>query len=158
MSLLPYRTPLSPEQQRAAGIADPWPLAMADRVRFGELDRLNHVNNAVYMQWYETMRIRFFQDWDVSQYRDDDPKIVIRRAEIDYLKETRMDEEYIVTARCTAFRNTSFTITSQIISGGSVRSSYSCIIVLLTPDGSARFPLPETLRQRFIQVDGAVPE
>ncbi|MDJ0821429.1 MAG: thioesterase family protein [Paracoccaceae bacterium] len=155
---VPFLTPLTPDQQRSLGLPDPWPLATADRVRFGELDRLAHVNNAVYMGWLETIRIRYFQDWDISQYRPDDPKIVIRQAQIDYLAEIVMDEVYVTTARCTRFRNTSFTIAHEIWAGGTLRTTMSCVIVLLTPDGSARFALPEGLRTRFREVDGAVPE
>ncbi|KHA52331.1 hypothetical protein [Sulfitobacter geojensis] len=47
---LTYHTPLSPAQQVVAGIDPVQPLAMADRVRFSELDILNHVNNKVYLE------------------------------------------------------------------------------------------------------------
>ena len=60
---LVYNTPLSAAQQAVAGIDPVQPLAMADRVRFSELDVLNHVNNAVYMEWFERLRVRYSQDW-----------------------------------------------------------------------------------------------
>jgi len=44
-----YNTPLSAAQQVVQGIAPVQPLAIADRVRFSELDPLNHVNNTAYM-------------------------------------------------------------------------------------------------------------
>jgi hypothetical protein len=53
-----YHTPLSPDQQRAAGMPTPQPLAMADQVRFSDLDTNNHVNNTVYFEWFERLRIR----------------------------------------------------------------------------------------------------
>tara|TARA_R110002074_G_scaffold105459_3_gene227785 strand:+ start:1979 stop:2128 length:150 start_codon:yes stop_codon:yes gene_type:complete len=47
MTLL-YHTPLGADRQKALGITTPQPLAMANQVRFLELDALNHVNNAVF--------------------------------------------------------------------------------------------------------------
>ncbi|WP_371036452.1 acyl-CoA thioesterase [Rhodosalinus sp. FB01] len=154
---LRYHAPLSPEEQTAHGLPEPWPLAMADRVRFCELDMLRHVNNATYMAWFETIRIRYFQDWGLSQYRAEDPRIVIRRAEIDYFAEMVMDESYIVTARCGSFRRTSFTLLNEIWAGGTRRAGFSCVIVTLEPDGSAKRALPQALITRFREVDGAQP-
>jgi len=106
-----------------------------------------------YMVWFETIRIRYFQDWGLTSYSANDPRIVIRRAEIDYLAELHMDADYITTIRCTATRTTSFTLNSELWSAGTKRATFSCVVVLLTPDGSARLPIPEQVRQRFDQID-----
>ncbi|WP_300057745.1 thioesterase family protein [uncultured Roseobacter sp.] len=152
-----YHSPLSPEMQAQFGITPPAPLAMADKVRFSELDVLNHVNNAVYMQWFERLRIRYTQDWQLSRYmgEGDDPRIVIRSGQIHYRQEMRMDEDYIVTCACTAFRRTSFSLAQQLWAGGTLRATFDCVLVLLTSDGSARYPIPAHVRRRFEDVDGA---
>jgi acyl-CoA thioester hydrolase len=153
---LPYLTPLDADTQRAHGIAEPWPLAIADRVRFSELDPLNHVNNTAYLGWFQAIRIRYFHDWDISHYRPGDPRLVIRRAEVDYLREMRMGEDYILTARTVSFRNTSFTM-DYALWAGDLRATGSAVVVMLEPDGSAKRPLPEALRRRFVDIDGARP-
>lgn len=153
---LPYLTPLDADTQRAHGIAAPWPLAIADRVRFSELDPLNHVNNAAYISWFEGIRVRYFHEWDISHYRADDPRLVIRRAEVDYLREMRMGEDYILTARTVSFRNTSFTM-EHALWAGDLRATGSAVVVMLHPDGSGKMPLPGALRQRFEQADRARP-
>ena len=153
---LPYHTPLDAAQQTTFGIETPQPLAMADQVRFSELDILKHVNNAVYMAWFERLRIRYTQDWGLSQYDSpDDPRIVIRSGTIHYREEMRMDEVYVATCGCVAYRNTSFTIAQQLWAGGTLRATFDCVLVLLKPDGSGRFAIPPDLRARFEQVDGA---
>ena len=156
MALL-YHTPLDAATQTTLGIAPPAPLAMADRVRFSELDALNHVNNAVYMSWFERLRVRYTQDWGVSRYPDGDnnPRIVIRSGTIHYKQEMRMDEDYVVTCGCTAFRTTSFSLAQQIWSGGTLRATLDCVLVLLQPDGTERYPIPPGVRTRFIKIDGA---
>lgn len=159
MSLI-YHTPLSAAQQGVAGVDPVQPLAMADRVRFSELDVLNHVNNAVYMEWFERLRVRYAQDWGVSDYSDhrtdsDNPRIVIMSGTIRYLREMRMDEDYIVTCACTGFRNASYTLGQQLWAGGTLRATFDCVMVHLEPDGSGKRPLGDALRNRFREIDGA---
>jgi acyl-CoA thioester hydrolase len=131
---------------------------MADQVRFSELDVLKHVNNAVYMQWFERVRVKYTQinGLNRSLGGGQGPRIVIRSASIHYRQEMLMDEDYVVTCACTAFRNTSFSMHQQLWSGGTLRATLDCVLVLLQPDGSGRYPIPETVRQHFIERDGAV--
>jgi acyl-CoA thioester hydrolase len=153
---LPFHTPLSAHQQSSVGIDPVQPLAMADQVRFSELDILKHVNNARYMEWFERLRIRHTQDWGLSQYdRADDPRIVIRSGAIHYREEMRMNDIYVTTCACTAFRRTSYSLHQQLWSGGTLRATFDCVMVLLTPDGGGRYPIPDALRVRFETIDKA---
>jgi acyl-CoA thioester hydrolase len=155
--VLIYHTPLSPAQQAVAGIDPVQPLAMADQVRFSELDPLNHVNNVAYMTWFERLRVRYSQDWGISNYRSgtDNPRIVIRSGQIHYRQEMRLDEDYVVTCACSGFRTNSYALTQQLWSAGSLRATFDCVMVLLTADGSGKHALPDALCDRFQQVDSA---
>ena len=156
---LPYHTPLDPAQQAAAGIDPAQPLAMADRVHFSELDVLNHVNNAGYMQWFERLRVRYSTERGISRYDGaDNPRIVLRSGTIHYRQEMRMDEDYVATCGCTAFRRTSYSLAQQVWSGGTLRATFDCVLVLLQPDGAGRMPIPEDVKARFRDLDGARPD
>jgi acyl-CoA thioester hydrolase len=154
---LVYHTPLSAQTQRGLGIDPPAPLALADRVRFGELDVLDHVNNAVYFQWFESARVNYMRLAGLYADRDggQGPRIVIRSGTIHYRREMLLGEDYVVTCGCTAFRTTSFTMHQEVWSGGNLRASFDCVMVLLQPDGSGRYPIPEALKTRFAEVDVA---
>ncbi|MEM9576860.1 MAG: thioesterase family protein [Pseudomonadota bacterium] len=154
---LPYHTPLSADQQSSLGIDPPAPFAMADKVRFSELDVLNHVNNAVYFEWFERVRVLYTQHFGLSRSFEtaDGPRIVIRSGAIHYRQEMLLHEDYVVTCGCTAYRKTSFTMHQEIWAGGTQRASFDCVVVLLHPDGSGRCPIPEEVRARFDTVDGA---
>lgn len=156
MKTIPFHTPLTREQQLEAGLTEDWPMAMADKVRFGEIDVLGHVNNAAYLSWFETVRTRYVREWGLTGYDPKvDPRIVIRSGEIHYVKEMLRDEEYIVTARTSAYRNTSFTVDAELWSKD-LRARFSCVLVTLEPDGSARRPLPKDFVARICDIDGAV--
>lgn len=154
---MPYHTPLSAAQQARAGIMSAKTLALADKVRFSELDVLNHVNNARYIEWFERLRIAYIQHIGLSAYRGgpDAPRIVIRSGTIHYKQEMRMDESYVVTCTCIAFRRTSFTLAQELWSGGTLRATFECILVLRSPDGTAGFPIPEAIRTWFRETEGA---
>lgn len=157
---LVYHIPLSAAQQAVEGLDPVQPLAMADRVRFSELDPLNHVNNAAYMSWFERLRVRYAQDWGISQYNEHgtNPRLVIRSGAIHYRQEMRMDEDYIATCACSAFRNSSYTLDQQLWAGGTLRATFECVMVMLLPDGSEKQPIPAAVRARFVAVDGAIEE
>lgn len=151
MTNLPFHTPLSPEQQRSAGITSVWPWAMADKVRFAELDPLNHVNNVAYLTWFESARVTYFKNIGLTTYEAPatEPRIVIRRGEMDWLQEMRAEEVYVVASRTIAYRNTSFTMAQEVWAGGTQRAAFTCVIVLLTPDGTSKQPIPDPIRSYF---------
>ena len=153
---LPFHIWLSPEQLRAAGISEAWPFALADKVRFAELDMLNHVNNVAYLTWLESSRIAYFKQIGLTTYKESatEPRLVIRRGEIDWLQEMLADETYIVVSRTIAYRTTSFTMRQEIWSGGTRRAAFTCVVVLLAPDGSGRLAIPDHIKTHFDTVDG----
>jgi len=152
---LPYLTPLTPEQIAGAGVPGRWTYGMADRVRFAELDALNHVNNVAYLQWLEVLRVRYFVDWGMTRYRADDPQLVVRSQTAEYLAPLLRDADYIVTCRTTEYRRTSFTLDYVVFSDGAVKLTASTVIVMVEPDGATKRALPDTVIERFRDVDGA---
>ncbi len=152
---LRYHTPLNPEEQLAAGLDHTAPMAMGDMVRYGELDILQHVNNTAYLIWTEAVRTRHLKMMVMPHYDGmEEPRTVIRNASIHYIKEMLRDEPYVVTAKVTEFRNTSYTMEQEIWSGDK-RAHFDCVVVMRTPDGSAGYPLPESLKRYFEEVEGA---
>jgi len=153
---LRYHTPLNPDEQRRHGITEPQILAMADRVRFAELDTLNHVNNKSYMTWFESLRMEYLERFCLPLYSPDQPpRLVLRNADVHFIREMHIGEDYITTAQVTNFRNTSWSMEQQLWSGGTLRARMNAVVVTLTPDGAARLPLPEALRDAFVTRDGA---
>jgi acyl-CoA thioester hydrolase len=152
---LRYLTPLSAEEQIACGLETPQPLALADRVRYSELDVLNHVNNKAYMEWFETLRTEHFFRLCAPFYAGlPQPRTVLRNADIHYVAEMIAGESYVATARIVEFRNTSYTIDQMIWSGG-LRTQMRGVMVMLHPDGSGRYPLPDGLKRYFAEHEGA---
>ncbi len=153
---LRYLTPLSAKEQLAHGLDMAQPMARADRVRYSELDVLNHVNNKAYMEWFETLRTEHYYRLCAPFYDGlGEPRTVLRNADIHYIKEMVAGQSYIATARVSGFRNTSYTVEQQIWSDGELHARMNGVMVMRRPDGSAGYPLPEALRRYFVEKEGA---
>ncbi len=154
---LRYLIPLTPEEQRAHGLPEPQPLAIADRVRFSELDPLDHVNNKAYLDWFEAVRVRHFETMCLPHFGDaPHPRLLLRNAAIHYMREMHRDESYIVTARAAALRTSSYTVEQQLWSGGTLRARLEAVMVLTRPDNGEKQPIPDRLRQILQERDRAV--
>lgn len=146
---------LERDELRAAGIPEPWHLGRADRVRFHELDALNHVNNATYLTWFETFRVAYLIRNRIGYFDSGAPVIVLKTARIDYRRPLLVDEDYIVTGRTVSLRRTSFVMDYAVFTGGEIAASGDAVLVLLDADGETRRPLSDEMRRRMIEEDGA---
>ncbi len=153
---LPHNTLLTADQQRAAGIDDPMPFAMASRVVFSELDPLNHVNNRAYLAWFENARVAYFHHFDVSGFGPKDPRLVLRTVSVDYRQEMKIGDEYIVGVRVSSMRNSSFVMQHAVWCDGVMRTFCEGVLVMLKPDGSGTMRIPDPTRLQFKRRDGAV--
>lgn len=152
-----YHTPLNAAEQRAHGLSAPQSLALADRVRYSEIDMLNHVNNKAYMEWFEVLRTEHFFRLCAPFYAGmAEPRTVLRSADIHYVQEMLAGQSYVATARVAAYRNTSYTVEQTVWADGTLRARMTGVLVMLHPDSAARYALPEALKRHFVEVEGAV--
>jgi len=152
---VPFLTPLHETDLRAAGIPAPWTFGMADKVRFGEVDALQHVNNAVYLKWFENLRILYFSDLTIWTADGARPKVVLRNIGLDYRSEVRLNDTYILTGRTTKIGNSSFTMEYGVWANGRLATTSHAVLVMLNEDNTKRV-IPDSIRQQFIDRDGAV--
>ena len=78
-------------------------------MRFGEIDALGHVNNAVFFRWFEAARARHLTHLGVTDYGPDAPRLVLRHTEAEFLREMGLHEPYVVAVRTARIGRTSMT-------------------------------------------------
>ena len=117
-----YLTYLDTDTLTDAGLAG-YSFGYRDRVRFYELDALNHVNNVVFLRWFETIRVAYFQHYGFSKYGPDDPMLVVRRATADFFAPAHQNDEYIVAARTRVIKPSSFVMEYSVASNGTLWAS-----------------------------------
>ena len=156
---LPFLTPITTPDLRAVGIPDPWSYGIADKVRFGELDALNHVNNAAYLTWFESFRLPYLKARQITDYGPTAPRLVLRPVAVQYLAEMTNGMSYVVVGRVKSYRSTSFTVENAVFALGETATQTTqaeTVVVLLNRDGAGRYPIPEAGIAAFRREDGAV--
>ncbi|MEM7709219.1 MAG: thioesterase family protein [Pseudomonadota bacterium] len=150
--------PLSEGELRACGVPEPFAFGQADRVRFRELDVLDHVNNATYLGWFETFRISYLRAAGLGDYGSaaDRPALILKQVSVAYHRPLHLEQVYVVTGRTRAYRRTSWTMEYRVYADGYHCTSGEAVICLMEPDFATRKILPESYVRVFRDRDGAV--
>ncbi len=121
-----------------------WPFSVEIPVRWRDLDPLGHVNNAVYVSYLETARVRLWRERMGGRDARDIP-FVVARVEIDYLRPVELGQRVLVAMRCEAIGRSSFTIAYRVTADGAPCAEARSVQVCIGPDG-ATIPVPEPMR------------
>jgi len=91
--------------------ADGWPFAFAERVRFGDLDAMRHLNNVEFLRFFETARIAFMRD-TFPEHNPSHPSadfgLIFAEAKIAYRAPGQFDDLLRTSIRPTALARSSF--------------------------------------------------
>jgi acyl-CoA thioester hydrolase len=124
-------------------------------IRFSDLDAYGHVNNAVYLTYFEIARGNYWRDivqWDWTK-----TGIILGRSEINYLKPIILTDQIECYLRTTRIGNSSFDIMYILVKitdqGQEICTTGKtvCISYDYTANKSVKIPLAE--RQRMIDYD-----
>ncbi len=77
-------------------------------IRFADIDAFGHVNNAIYLTYFEIARSIYWKEiikWDWNSLG-----IIVRRSEIEYLKPICLDDEVYAYVRTSRIGNSSFDV------------------------------------------------
>jgi len=128
-----------------------FPLRVPDLIRYADLDRQGHVNNAVYSTYFETGRVAVI--WDQEHgLQVPGATTVLARAEIDYLKELHWPGTVEIGTAVAQIGRSSYVFSQAVFSEGVCAATARNTMVLI--DGATRKarPLPPTLLDRLRQL------
>ena len=75
-------------------------------IRFSDIDAVGHVNNAIYLAYFEIARLNYWKeiiDWNLREHG-----VIVGRSEVNYLKPITLDDEIVCYVRTTRIGNSSF--------------------------------------------------
>src|SRR5688500_542699 len=99
------------------------------QVRFSDCDMLQHVNNAVYLNYFEEARIHYFRqllgiDWDWQRNG-----ILLRKNELEYLKPVFLHDPVEVHCYLKHIGEKSFTMAYEVKVKGELRTTGTSVLV-----------------------------
>jgi acyl-CoA thioester hydrolase len=125
----------------APQLAD-YPHRVADIIRFGDLDPQGHVNQAVFLTYFESGRVAMFRNQDLG-IGVPGLTYVLVRMEIDYMKELRWPGTIEIGTGVAEFGRSSFKAAQAIFRDGVCAAIGRATLVCMDLATRKATPLPE---------------
>jgi acyl-CoA thioester hydrolase len=122
-------------------------------VRFGDLDALHHLNNVVFLRYFETARINFVRT--LWPGRDGPPEagpfgLIFAECHINYRSPVQFDEEVAVGCWIGEVRRSAFRVDFDMQVGERVAADGYGWLVGFDYEAQEARPLPDDLRERLV--------
>jgi acyl-CoA thioester hydrolase len=115
------------------------------QIRFSDCDMLQHVNNAVYLQYFETARINFFKSeipsWDWKK-----KGIILLKNVVEYKSPLLLTDQCEVEVNCIHIGSKSFTLSYKLMVGDILKSYGESILVCFDFYENKTIELPTDLK------------
>jgi acyl-CoA thioester hydrolase len=133
---------------------DPHVFVHRERVRFGDLDAMRHLNNVVFLRYFETARISYLRELvpahDPAHPEDDDFGVIFAECHINYRSPVHFDEEVGVHCLVDDVRRSSFRVAFEMRVGERLAAEGYGVLVGFDYVAQKAAPLPDALRDRLL--------
>ena len=137
-----------------------WPVTIELPVQWGEQDAFGHVNNVVYLRWFESVRIAYFERCGVLEGLPETGPIQARQ-EIDYRLPLRYPDRVLVSTTVTRLGNSSFTMGLRLRSHAHERAIAAegvAVVVMMDYRSGRKISLTGDLRKRIAALEASGPD
>ncbi len=124
-------------------------------IRFSDMDAYGHVNNAVYLTYFEIARSNYWSeivnwDWDKTG-------IILGRSEINYLKPITRHDQIACYVRTTRIGNSSFDVMHILVkltdNGEEICTTGKTVCISYDYGANKSVRIPVSERERMIEYD-----
>jgi acyl-CoA thioester hydrolase len=122
---------------------DPYKL----QVRFSDCDMMQHVNNAIYLNYFEEARIHYFRqlvgiDWDWKKNG-----VLLRKNELEYLKPVFLNDPVTIEVFLKHVGDKSFTLAYEVKVLGELRTTGTSVLVCYDSVIKTSIPIPSRMKE-----------
>lgn len=122
-------------------------------IRFADIDAFGHVNNAIYLTYFEIARSSY---WDeIIEWNWDELGIIIRQSLVDYLKPIHLNDEIYAYVKTSRIGNSSFdldyVLVKTIDGKEEICTSGQTICVTFDYKSKLSVPIPEKQRNKMME-------
>ncbi len=116
-------------------------------VRFSDCDMMQHVNNAVYLNYFEEARIHYFRqllglDWDWKRNG-----ILLRKNELEYLLPVFLNDLVEIEVFLKHFGEKSFTLAYEVKVNGQLRTTGTSVLVCYDSVTKSSISIPFRMKE-----------
>lgn len=126
-----------------------YPFTCPIEVRYGDVDAMNHVNNAVYVTYLEFARVKLWRQrlGFVGSARD--LPFIIARVAVDFRSPIALLDDVTIGVAVAHLGRTSFTLRYRIEASGRLAAEAETVLVSYDYEAGRPVPIPDALRSRL---------
>ena len=127
------------------------------RVRFRDTDMMGHVNNAVYLTYFEAGRVEYWIEITANPAAMQSLPFILARTEIDFLAEARAAEDLTLGVRVGRLGNKSFDLEYLLVrdADGEAVARGRSVQVMFDYESKQTCPLDDDTRRMIADFEGA---
>jgi len=148
---------LSDDLRRHHGIPADWRFGFSHQVRWADADAFGHANHRAYLGWFEDARNLYLEWAGLPRLTAATPGPVLSEVTARYLAPLSYGDRIVVTARTLSLRRTSFRMEYAAWGQGCAAVGTALCVLMVNATGE-RVPIPDAVRARMIERDGAAEE
>jgi len=130
-----------------------WAHTHTERVRFGDLDAMKHLNNVVFLRYFETARINYLNalmdSHDPVNRGANGFGFIFASCKIDYRSPAHFDEEVAIRVRPAEIGTKSLRLEFEMAVDERVIAEGHGILVGYDYESGETVPLPDALKERL---------
>ena len=124
-------------------------------VRFADLDKFNHVNNAVYLTYAEQARIKYFDDTLGSSIDWKAKGLILAKSEANYIRPIMLHDDIYVETCCDKIGTKSIRLVYRIFKNENGTTTEMCngitILVGYDYNQDSSIPIPKEWKKKLIE-------
>ncbi|MDB4926512.1 thioesterase family protein [Mucilaginibacter sp.] len=124
-------------------------------IRFSDIDAVGHVNNAIYLTYFEIARFNYWKeaiDWNFSENG-----IIVGRSEVNYLKPITLHDHIACYVRVVRIGNSSFDVMHVLVKitphGEEICTTGKTVCICYDYSANKSVKIPSNERKRMIEYD-----
>lgn len=128
------------------------------QVRFSDCDMMQHVNNAIYLNYFEEARIYYFRhlvgiDWDWKK-----SGVLLRKNELEYLKPLFLNDPVTIEVFLKHVGDKSFTLAYEVKVLGELRTTGTSVLVCYDSIVKTSIPIPPRMKEGLNKLTLKLPQ
>ena len=139
-----------------ASLQTDFPVWITLPVQWGDQDAFGHVNNTVYLRWFESSRIEYSQQVGLAQV-DATQRVapILAAVSCNYRRQIRFPDTVLVGARIVRLGRTSMTMQHRVLSTANreLSAEGDCVVVTYDYVTKRPIPIPADLRDAIARVE-----
>ncbi len=147
---------MSEEANAASG---DFPVETTVVVQWGDQDAFGHVNNTVFLRWFETGRIAYFSRILMPHEAAGAGRgVILAATTCNFRREVTFPDEVVIASRVTRIGRSSLTLDHRVVSRrhGAVAADGTSTVVHFDYQSRRSLPIPDELRRAIEAVEASV--